>query len=1291
MAYTDAYLTSYGDVYGSVSRTDIYTPDYRPTYGVQFPSAPLDVKLDLNLSGWTGVTSYAQQRGQQNPITITRGRPDELSSATPSSLAAVFNNRDGRWSPRNPLGAWYGQLGRNTPLRCSVPALEPYLRLEQDAISGAFCPDAPTLDITGAIDIRIDAALSSYQPCVLASKWATTTGPIPGALVGAIINAADYTTTAGTQVAAAQVLDGYVGRPLGTACQKVYFNDAHNNPTFPTSFTKNQQGLINAKTLLWLCYKPAPDGSDWAAMSASITALCAAAAAAGAPVPKIVLWQEPQNSSNSPPLTSASVFRNMYKIYYPLIKALPASPAVIYESASHGGEASVQAWYPGDGFCDEAAQDLYATTWNNGKITLGTLRSIATSANPPKPISLGEFGTSLGQKQPAQSLVTAFFAYITEFFTELLAAGYPVAEVMWFDGAIGGPGVNTITGPADFRAGLLAGLYDALTGAGQGASADERSWALVLNGDGTVSFWWTTDGTLATLQMVTSTQRIPLGRTVIRCRIRTSGGTTVTFYTGPAGNASGPDSGTPWTQTGTVASLGGPPGIFSGGAPLTVGYNPTVTADNAGYGGPTGQIYQFQLRSFAGTYSDIYSDVYGVALGGNVVADAGFASQRPGTTAFTDSAGNGWQVTGTGEISQRSYRFHGELSSLPSTWDTTGRDVYAPAAAGGLLRRLSQGSQPPVGSAFSGAVLGLTGALAPVAYWPMEDTTGAGQFGPAIGPAAMTFSGIPQIAADSNFACSLPIPVPGTAVLRGPVAPYTGGTAVVCRFLMDVPAGAPVADDTVICRVNTTGSVGDFTLRYKTGGQLRLTGFGGGDFLFDTGALAAFSVAGAMQLVSMELTVSAGGNLKYAIRTLNVGSQSPVIVTGTVSGTPGNATMVHIGNGGSLAGTGIGHVFIQSAFESLTDFAAALAAYKGETAASRFARLCAQNGIASRVYGFPATDVPMGAQSPDTLVNLLQLCETTGRGQIYEPRQALALGYRTVGSLCQQAPAVIADYSQAHIGEDASTQLAPTLDDQHTVNDVTASDSGGGSFRATLDDGSPMSISQPPQGVGDYGNSYTVAAADDSQLPDIAGWILNIGTNGEERYPSIPFNLTRPAVAPLFYDLQEAGIGDYLQIVNTPSFLPPGPVKQLIYGTTEYLGGFRWSMAFTCVPETPYETGIFGDPVYGRIGTDGSVLDADTDTQGVADAYTDTYEDQYALASVLAVDTTGPSGILWTTQPAAFPFDIVVGGEQMTVLAVSGTVSPQSFLVTRAVNGISKAHSAGEPVQLAHLAVVGLA
>lgn len=67
-----------------------------------------------------------------------------------------------------------------------------------------------------------------------------------------------------------------------------------------------------------------------------------------------------------------------------------------------------------------------------------------------------------------------------------------------------------------------------------------------------------------------------------------------------------------------------------------------------------------------------------------------------------------------------------------------------------------------------------------------------------------------------------------------------------------------------------------------------------------------------------------------------------------------------------------------------------------------------------------------------------------------------------------------------------------------------------------------------------------------------------------------------------------------------------------------------------------------------------------------------------------------PSNIMWADDvrlaipqdTEQFPFDIVVGGEQMTVTAIADQVSPQLFTVVRSVNGIVKSHAEGTSVAL---------
>lgn len=83
-----------------------------------FPNTPRVIPVELFVVGlWVDITSDVYVRGG---VTISRGRKDEQSRAEPSSCSLILDNRSGNYSPRNPVGAFYGSLGRNTPIRIGV-------------------------------------------------------------------------------------------------------------------------------------------------------------------------------------------------------------------------------------------------------------------------------------------------------------------------------------------------------------------------------------------------------------------------------------------------------------------------------------------------------------------------------------------------------------------------------------------------------------------------------------------------------------------------------------------------------------------------------------------------------------------------------------------------------------------------------------------------------------------------------------------------------------------------------------------------------------------------------------------------------------------------------------------------------------------------------------------------------------------------------------------------------------------------------------------------------------------
>jgi len=75
-----------------------------------------DISADPSTWTWnTDITDYCMVR--EGGVSIRRGRGDWLSTPSPATCQLLVNNSDGRFSRLNPLGAYYGQLRKNTPLR----------------------------------------------------------------------------------------------------------------------------------------------------------------------------------------------------------------------------------------------------------------------------------------------------------------------------------------------------------------------------------------------------------------------------------------------------------------------------------------------------------------------------------------------------------------------------------------------------------------------------------------------------------------------------------------------------------------------------------------------------------------------------------------------------------------------------------------------------------------------------------------------------------------------------------------------------------------------------------------------------------------------------------------------------------------------------------------------------------------------------------------------------------------------------------------------------------------------
>lgn len=759
-------------------------------------------------------------------------------------------------------------------------------------------------------------------------------------------------------------------------------------------------------------------------------------------------------------------------------------------------------------------------------------------------------------------------------------------------------------------------------------SGNQRSWFLYIGSARTLTFQWSANGSTSIAKSATTTfPNPPSGRVALRATLDVdngAAGNTVTFYYGDSVDG-------PWTQIGSPVVTAGTTSIFDSTAA-------TVVGDIAGFP-MTGKVYAIKVLN---------------GIAGTAVANPNFEAQASGATSFADAAGNTWTLT-TATLTNRRYRFYGEVSSWPQRWDPTGTDVWVPIEAAGVTRRLRQSNA--LSSTLYRALT--TTANTPVAYWPCEDGAGAVSLGSAIADGTpLVITGSANIAAYSGFDSSAPVPILNDSQWDGSVPGYTATSSMQLRFLMAVPAAGIAAFETVIV-LRTSGNAYQWSLFYNTGGTLRLIAFNiDMGPIMDTGDIA-FDVNGKNLWVSIELTDDGSGGVDATISTLEVGQTTGVTWSDNApTGSVGAAVSVIVDPGGGMGDTAIGHIAIQPSVTSLYDLANEVNAWRGETAGHRIDRLCGEAGIDLVSYGNLEDTELMGPQKVMTVMDLLVEAATTDDGILFEPRDRSGVGYRTKSSLYNQPARVDQAYSDAVLSE-----ITPTDDDKDTKNDVTVSNGGGSSSRYVIDSG-PLSINPPPNGVGRYSSSVTVSVSSDSHLEDQASWRAHKGTIDEARYPQLTFDLTRQpiySVSNLVRSLLEMESGDKIAISDPPSYMPPDDIEQLVQGYSEIFAQFEHKIVFNCTPESPYHVAVYGTSKYE---SSGSTLSSTI------------------TSSSTSISIATASGPLWTTDGGQVPFSIKMGGEVMTVTAVSGGSSPQTFTVTRSVNGVVKAHTAGATLTL---------
>ncbi|MFI6428463.1 hypothetical protein [Promicromonospora sp. NPDC050880] len=788
-----------------------------------------------------------------------------------------------------------------------------------------------------------------------------------------------------------------------------------------------------------------------------------------------------------------------------------------------------------------------------------------------------------------------------------------------------------ITGDLDVR---WWGARDEWNFAADGISkwsgtGNQRSWLLRLEANGTLALFWTTDGA-TTLEARSLVPMPPWpGEIALRATLDVNngaGGRTARFYWAP-------DLSGPWTQLGPDVVATGTTSIFSGSAALTVGREPTSAASNT----PV-RVHGWEVRN---------------GIDGPVVSSATIASKAIGATSFTDDQGRTWTVTG-GRVSNTHVVAVCEVAEWPVDWGLKGApSVMTQVQANGVTRRLGQGAAA-VESVLFRAISGISSGM--VAYWPMEDGSAATSFGAAVGSRAAAMGAEVTPAAYADFPGSAPLPTLGASRIRAEVDPAASTGDIQVRWVQRTPNDALPVAEVVLCRVEfATGTIGQLDLRLRdSDGALGLFGY---DFDGNQLSGSTFFAGASYKNTSLRLSMEAeqnGSNVDARWVKLAPGDGSALAGNLTFTGrTVGRVRRVIINpQYRSLPNVAVGHLTVENQITSIFDvFGGALVGYRGELASNRMLRLARENGVAMTLRGRGAA--ALGEQQEETLLDLLAESAAADGGMLHDNPRALGLRYRLLRAMGDQPPAATIPYT-----DNLVAPFTPTDDDGLTRNRVTVERPAGTKITHELTSG-PMSIQPPPTGVGIYDTSLTLNLDTDELVDRTSAWLLHVGTWDEARYPTLGVDLAHPYLLGnpgLTRRLLALAPGDRLVITDPPPWLPPRAVDVLVMGVQLEISPLHLRLRWTCVPARPYRVG------YWSAGHRWSA--AGTVTSGSLSA------------TATTIPITPPAGVTWTHVDG--DYDITIGGEVMTVTAVSGN----TLTVTRSVNGVVKTHATGSPVEL---------
>lgn len=552
--------------------------------------------------------------------------------------------------------------------------------------------------------------------------------------------------------------------------------------------------------------------------------------------------------------------------------------------------------------------------------------------------------------------------------------------------------------------------------------------------------------------------------------------------------------------------------------------------------------------------------------------------------------------------------FQGYVDDITPSWPA-GNSEYAEVAvtASGLLRRLQQGNNV-LRSAIYRAVT--TASTLPTAYWPCEDGSDGLRLSTAVSPIA----GVSPMTAvgASNFASTEGAPgsdVQPDFTAGGSLTGQVPGSGAVTSWRVQVAwkANTIPASDFAIPLQWTTADGHAWEIDLNPGALVFSE-----DLAFTSPSVAVAVDNGIWHEGRVD-AVQSGGNINITVYFDGVS-----VITESIAGTVSRVVTVEANAAGGPSSilSGIGQFIVWNGSTTVAglDTVDSMHGHASETAGARIARLCNEQGVPVSVSSTTGT-ASMGPQRIATLLTLLRECETADGGILYDGQSA-GLNYLARIDRYNLPVSMALDTKRQQV----KLPFAPVEDDQRIRNDVTVTRRNGSSARY---------VDQAHAAAnGLYDTSVALNLADDSQLANVAAWLVHLGTVEEMRIPGLTLELIdHPELWPQWL---ATAVGSRITVANPPAQYPPGLIDQIVEGYTETWDATSWRIEPNLSPYAPWAVAVVTDTRY-RVGSNQST------TSGAVAA---------GATSMTVV------GHAWST---GTPYDVRAGGWKVHVTNVSGT------------------------------------